>query len=203
MGALDQPDAELLYYGFPHVPFGVLAGYIAQPHRRVALVEHDLDTCRFEWRPDATVSLSTARTTERSAAGTAAQVRVSVSAYVLDDVCAAVLPTADVGVDVSVEAAEVRRGVVTTEAQAREYSARLRRELDQRLSGNAGITSIHLFAAVPVSVAFRIGQVLANTGLPRCYVYNFDAAATPQYCWRLDLREAKRGARCAELLGRK
>jgi hypothetical protein len=54
-----------------------------------------------------------------------------------------------------------------------------------------------------VSVAFRIGQILANTGLPRCYVYNFDAVATPRYRWRISLPEAKRGAPCAELLGRK
>jgi hypothetical protein len=45
--------------------------------------------------------------------------------------------------------------------------------------------------------------VLANTGLPRCSVYNFDAASTPRYRWRLDLHEAKRAAPCAELLGRK
>jgi hypothetical protein len=200
--ALNRPDAEVLYYGFPHVPFGVLAGYIAQPHRRVALVEHDLDTGRFEWRPDAPTSPAKVTVSERGG-GAAAQVRISVSAHVREDVCAAALPPNELAVDISIEAAEVGRGTVATEAQAREHAARLRRALDQRVNGNAGITSVHLFAAVPVSVAFRIGQVLANTGLPRCYVYNFDASATPQYHWRLDLLEATRGARCAELLGRK
>jgi hypothetical protein len=199
--ALDRGGAQVLYYGFPHVPFAVLAGYVAQPHRQIALVEHDLDSGRFEWRPDEPTSSPIVTVTVHDA-GAMARVRVSVSARVREDVCEAVLPLDAIGVDISIEAEEVGRGTVATEAQARVHAAALRRALDQCVNGNARITSIHLFAAVPVSVAFRIGQVLANTGLPRCYVYNFDATAVPQYRWRLDIHEAMRGAECAELLER-
>lgn len=200
--ALASPDARVLYYGFPHVPFAVLAGFLAQGHHHVSLVEHDRANGRFLWGPDAPVVPPATHSTERTV-GTAAQIRLSVSATVRTEACAAVLPPDDVRLDLHVESDDIGRGVIASEAQAREYELRLRRAVDRYINGAPAITSMHVFAAVPVSVAFLVGQVLAHSGLPRCYVYNFDAAATPRYCWRLSLHDAVAGKPCVEVLGRK
>jgi hypothetical protein len=128
---------------------------------------------------------------------------VSVSAIVRDEVCAEVLPPTGARIDMHIQAEEIGRGTVATSAQAAEYAVRLRRALDRHVTGNPAIKSIHVFAAVPVSVAFRVGQVLAHSGLPRSYVYNFDAGATPRYCWRVGLDEAVQGEHSVEVLRRK
>jgi hypothetical protein len=200
--ALARPDSRVLYYGFPHVPFGMLAGYIAQSQRGVALVEHDLENGRFSWRPDVAVVPPGVSVVENTV-GTVARLRLSVSARVSDEACEAVLSPEMVRVDLHLEVDEIGRGTIGSEAQAREIAARLRRALDAHVGGNLAISSIHVFAAVPVSVAFCVGQVLAHSSLAGSYVYNFDAAATPAYCWKLGLRGACAGEPCVDVLGRK
>jgi len=192
-------QGPLLYYGFPHVPLAVLAGFIAQPHRHVALVEHDLELGGFRWRPDSPVS--GARTSLQAGNSTAhvARLRVSVSARVRGQQCDVVLPADAVRLDLHVEADDLRRGTVASEAQARYYVRETRRVLDEHVAGNHEIRSLHVFAAVPVTVAFLLGQALAHSGLPNCTVYNFNSSDTPPYRWSLDLHAAVAGTPCVHL----
>ena len=113
------------------------------------------------------------------------------------------LPVTDTAVEVLIAGSTICRGAISTELQSKQYAAALRRAMDARIAGNGAIDSIHVFAAVPVSVAFRIGQVLAHTSLPKAYVYNFDSATTPRYCWRLCLQDAAIQRQSVDVLGRK
>ena len=126
--------------------------------------------------------------------------RVSISARVQEDACDRVLRASDVGLDLHVEADDIGRGAVATEAQARQHAARVRKLLDNYVAGKSQFASLHVFAAVPVSVAFAVGQVLGHSSLPPCYIYNFDALAVPKYRWRLGLREAVEGRACVDVL---
>jgi hypothetical protein len=83
---------------------------------------------------------------------------------------------------------------VRREEQALEYKTVLRSGLSRCMNEIKGIESIHVFAAVPVSIAFLLGQVLSATLFPRCYVYNFNNKAVPKpgYEWRLSLDDAVR-----------
>jgi hypothetical protein len=197
--ALDVAGGHRLYYGFPHVPFAALAGFIAQPQRHVGLVEHDLDSGRFQWRPDAPVTGARVYVQPGSAVGNAARLRVSVSAHVREQQCNAALPADAVRLDLHLEADDLGRGMVTSEAQARYYVRQIRRALDDHVAGNHEIGSLHVFAAVPVSVAFLLGQALAHSGLPTCTVYNFNSSDTPPYRWSLDLHAAVAGAPCVRM----
>jgi len=197
--ALDAPGGHRLYYGFPHIPFAALAGFIAQPQRHVGLVEHDLDSGRFQWRPDAPVTGARVYVQPGSAVGNAARLRVSVSARVREQQCDAVLPADAVRLDLHLEADDLGRGMVASEAQARYYVREIRRALDDHVAGNHEIGSLHVFAAVPVSVAFLLGQALAHSGLPTSTVYNFNSSDTPPYRWSLDLHAAVAGAPCVRM----
>lgn len=196
--SLSRPNARSLYFGFPHVPFGILAGCVAGQERQVALVEHDLDSKRFEWRADAPLIGASAAATPLSADGVA-RLRVSVSARVLESACEAVVPRQTLRLDLHVESNKIGRGIVGHETQGREYAARVRELLDNNIAGQR-YASLHVFAAVPVSVAFLIGQVLAHSSVPDVYVYNFETNAKPQYAWRLGFSEAMRGKQCVEFL---
>lgn len=186
---------SVLYAGFPHIPLAALAGFVAQTERHVHLVEHDLDNGRFRWKPDAP-STGMQVTTTKNAAGDVARLRVSVSATVAADQCEAVLPASRVRMDLAFEADDLGRGTVGTEAQARAYASVIRRALDKHVAGRREFEEIHVFAAVPVSVAFLLGQILSGTGLPRAVVYNFNASATPSYHWSLCLHAARAREAC-------
>jgi hypothetical protein len=197
--ALEHPNGRVLYYGFPHVPLAMLAGFVAQAHRRVELVEHDLTTRSFAWCPDAG-GLAAEPMVSRCPTGSVARLRVSISATVREEACNAVLRPAEVRADLHLRAKEIGRGTLVTEAQARQHAAQIRRMLDAEVAGNTELRALHVFAAVPVSVAFLIGQALAHSSLPPAYIYNFDQNRTPSYAWRLGLREAAQGMDCVELL---
>ena len=81
-----------------------------------------------------------------------------------------------------------QRGLVRREAQLNAYIHQIRATLDQYVSGNPRFQELHVFASVPVSIALRLGQVLAATGLPVCCVYNYGGEEIPRYKWRLWLR---------------
>jgi hypothetical protein len=184
----------LLYYGFPHVPLAVLAGFLAGQERHVHILEQDRDNGgRFAWRnadgPFPPLEFSP----QAGASGSAAMVRLSLSAEVRLPVCHAVLAPEEVKLDLHLRLAESYRGAVLSERQARAYAAEIRRRLDQHICGNPEVTSVHIFAAAPVSIAFLLGQATAASGLPDCYVYNFDSDDAPRYKWSLSLRDAKAG----------
>jgi hypothetical protein len=196
--ALEQSEGELLYYGFPHVPLAVLAGYLAQPHRRISLVEHDLDVGRFRWRPASAVTEPQVHVT-RLGSGRSARLRLSISAQVREEQCESVLARNELNLDIHVLAADLGRGKVGCEAQARHLARAVRGALDAHVAGSPDISSIHVFAAAPVSIAFLLGQILAHTALPNSYIYNFDTADKPPYGWSLSLRAAVDGGPCVKM----
>jgi hypothetical protein len=193
--ALQEPDAEFVYYGFPLVPLAVLAGYLART-RQVHLFENDRDTSRFAWRPESNGPHPPLNVEEREeGTGTAARLRFSVSATVQLDACRQVLADQDVGLDLHFTLGAPKRGIVQQQAQLQAYAQEIRARIDQHISTRPQLKSLHVFAAVPVSIAFNIGKALAASWLPPCYVYNYDLRDSPPYKWRLCLQDADAGKR--------
>lgn len=193
LSAFSKPGVELLYYGFPLVPFAVLAGYLAKATQHVHVIEFDRDKERFTWdeSPGGTYP---PLEMEKPVLGPGrdVQLRLSISSEVKPADCETVLPARDVRADLHFKVAKPAFGLVRREEQARAYRQVLRSKLNQAMAEIDGIESIHVFAAVPVSIAFLLGQVLSATVFPRCYVYNFNAKAVPKpgYEWRLSLDDA-------------
>jgi len=187
-------SAPVIYYGFPHIPFAALAGYLLGDPAEVYLIDHDRDTRQVAWPdvdhadsyPDLTVRRN------RVAAHGAVVVRVSISASVAASDC--VIPLGEpVAEEIDFGIADPMRGTVRSEPQARAYGKTIRQALDRIVGGNPSITRVHVFAAVPVSIAFLIGQVSASTGYPEVLVYNFRSSDAPRYRWALNLRAAHTG----------
>jgi hypothetical protein len=125
-------------------------------------------------------------------AGKAARLRLSISSEVKPADCEAVLPAGELRADLHFKLDKPAFGIMRYEEQAQVYKQVLRTRLNRCMSGIDGIESFHIFAAVPVSIAFLLGQVLSATVFPRCYVYNFNAKAIPKpgYEWQLSLDDA-------------
>lgn len=191
--ALAEQDVELVYYGFPLVPLAVLAGFRVKTPR-VRLFEYDRGLGRFSWVREPSASQPPLHVEiQPSEAGAAVRLRLSVSGRVELDDCREVLPDSAVGLDLHFQLESPEKGIVRRAEQVQAYQELLRKTLGTHVEGKPRLTSIHVFAAVPVSVAFSLGQVLASTGLPRCYVYNYNAEEKPRYKWRLCLHAAVNG----------
>ncbi len=193
MRAFTRPGVEVLYYGFPLVPFAVLAGYLAKATQHIYVIEYDRNRKCFTW-DELPGGSYPALEMERPAlgGGKAAQLRVSISSTVKLVDCEAVLPKDEVRVDLHFRVDAPDFGMVRREEQVQAYKQVLRTKLNQCMAEIDNIKEIHVFAAVPVSLAFLLGQVLSATVFPRCYVYNFNAKAVPKpgYEWRLCLDDA-------------
>ncbi|QDF04299.1 SAVED domain-containing protein [Myxococcus xanthus] len=188
--AFAERDTEILYYGFPYVPLAMLAGYLADA-RPVHVLEHDRTRQRFTWQMDAVAAHPSLEVVTRHCeTGAAARVRVSISNEVRPEDCAQVLPDSDVRLDLHFQLSTPARGIVRREAQLLEYAQAIRQAIDRNIGGKPEFTSIHVFAAVPVSIAFHLGRALAYTGLPECFAYNYNADDVPRYKWRLSLKAA-------------
>ncbi|MCY1018626.1 SAVED domain-containing protein [Pyxidicoccus sp. MSG2] len=197
--AYEERDADVAYYGFPLVPLAALAGHLAK-HRPVHALEYVSDRYRWEAGTD-TSSPPMEIEVEPRDSGSAARLRVSVSAPVSLDECREVLPDSEVALDLHFKLPTPRRGSVRREEQLKAYMQKIQDTLDEYISGNPPrpLKSVHVFAAVPVSVAFHLGRALAATWMPECFVYNYGRLEKPAYKWRLSLQAAEQGRRSVKI----
>jgi hypothetical protein len=115
--------------------------------------------------------------------------------------CQQVLPDPEVALDLHFTLPAPRRGSVRREEQLKAYVQQIQDTLDQYISGSPPrpLKSVHVFAAVPVSVAFHLGRALAATWLPECFIYNYGKLEQPAYKWRLSLQAAAQGRRSVKI----
>ncbi|NRD43296.1 SAVED domain-containing protein [Corallococcus exiguus] len=193
-----ERDADIGYFGFPFVPLAVLAGYLAK-NRQVHVFEYLSD--RFRWEPDSDTPpppLNVDVQTRKE--GRAARIFVSVSAPVNLGDCRQVLPDSDVRLDLHFALKDTGRGSVRRESQLKAYVQVIRETLNKHIASNQDPEcrpeSVHIFAAVPVSLAFCLGDALTASWLPECFIYNYGLPSErPRYKWRLSLQAAFEGRR--------
>ncbi|RKG89313.1 SAVED domain-containing protein [Corallococcus terminator] len=197
--AYSERDADVGYYGFPYVPLAALAGFLAKS-RDVHVFEYVSN--RFQWEAGNETFLSTLESdVQPRESGDTARLRLSVSAPVSLEDCRQVLPDPEVALDMHFSLQMPKRGSVRQEEQLKLYVQKIQDALDQYISGSPlrPLRSIHVFAAVPVSVAFLLGKVLAATWLPECFIYNYGRTERPAYKWRLSLQAAAQGKRSVKI----
>lgn len=195
----EKRGTDIIYYGFPYIPLAVLAGYLAR-NRPVHVLESlstSPDSARFTWESGpASPHLPLELEDEKRDSGSAARLRISVSALVNLEDCQQVLPEEDVRLDLHFKLEAQKQGSVRREEQLKAYVQRIKDALSQHVLGKgSSIQSIHIFAAIPVSLAFHLGDALTGpaTWLPDCFIYNFGKDEQPRYKWRLELRAAAKG----------
>lgn len=198
--ALAEPETELGYYGFPYVPLGALAGFLAGRHRRVQVFEPDPVTKRFTWSQAGNPPKLKCEEQPGKAKSGALRLRISLTSEVALADCRKVLPDRSVSLDIHIKVDTPTQGLVRSEAQAREYAEALRDIIHKKCADRERpIKSIHVFAAIPVSIAFLLGQELHATWLPDCHVYNYGHREEPRYKWRLCLQAAFHRERSIEI----
>ena len=184
-----HPDATVAYCGIAHIPLVMHVGAAASTKQAVRLYE--LDAASGDWKslldgagPQLGVELVDLG---GPASAEHAVIQVEVSARVAK---------ADIDQTLTqpyrhfvVRIAEPKRGVVTHHDQARAVANMFREAVD-RIHNENPKTTQHVFAAAPVSVCFRMGQMVSHTIHHSVLVHNYSQRSTPPYHWAVDLLAA-------------
>lgn len=181
-----HPDATVAYFGIAHIPLVMHAGAAASTKQAIRLYE--LDAASGQWEslldetgPDLGVELVDMG---GPVGGPHAVIQVEVSARVAKS---------DIDQTITrpyrhfiVRIRDPKRGVVTHHEQARAVANAFRVAVDHIHNENPGTTQ-HVFAATPVSVSFRLGQMVSQTMHRSVLAYNYSQRSTPPYHWAVDL----------------
>lgn len=185
-----HPDATVAYFGIAHIPLTMHAGAAASTKQAIRLYE--LDAASGQWEPlldepgpDLGVELVDMG---GPVGGKHAVIQVEVSARVAKS---------DIDQTITqpyrhlvVRIREPKRGVVTHHDQARAVANAFREAVD-RIHNENPATTQHVFAATPVSVSFRLGQMVSQTMHRSVLAYNYSQRSTPPYHWAVDLVAAE------------
>lgn len=175
---------QLAYFGLAPVPLAIHLGYRVQSTVKIDVYQRHHDRQDWTWTSSGRAStrsfLAPIRLPERgSSAPGAVVIRVSTSARIAPEDTEAVVPQCLAAVDIALalpnpDALETREALDTVVA---EFS----RTLTQLHTLFPNLTTIHLFAAVPVGLAFRLGSRINPTMNPEVVTYQFDAKRSPRY----------------------
>ncbi len=183
-----HPKATVAYFGIAHIPLAMHAGAAVSTKYPVRLYELDGASANGEWHPlldgegpDLGVELVDMG---GMVGGADAVIQVDVSAQVAKS---------DIDQTInrpfrhfSVRTAEPKRGVISHHDQAQAIALKFREALDIIHNENPA-TTYHVFAATPMSVSFRLGQMVSHTMHRSVLAYNYSQRSTPPYHWAVDL----------------
>lgn len=181
-----RPKATIAYFGIAHIPLTMHAGAAASTKQAISLYE--LDAASGEWAPlldepgpDIGVDLIDMG---GPVGAPHAVIQVEVSARIAKS---------DIDQTITqpyrhfvVHIAEPKRGVITHQDQVRAIANAFRKAVDIIHNENPGATQ-HVFAATPVSVSFRLGQMVSQTIHRSVLAYNYSQRSSPPYHWAVDL----------------
>ncbi|SDM09376.1 hypothetical protein SAMN05428957_102263 [Oryzisolibacter propanilivorax] len=181
-----HPDATVAYFGIAHIPLTMHAGAAASTKQAIRLYE--LDGPSGQWEPlldesgpDLDVELVDMG---GPVGGEHAVIQVEASARVAKtDIDQTITKPYR---HIVIRVAEPKRGVITHHDQARAVANAFREAVD-RIHNENPATTMHVFAATPVSVSFRLGQMVSQTMHRSVLAYNYSQRSTPPYHWAVDL----------------
>lgn len=181
-----HPKATVAYFGIAHIPLIMHAGSAVSTRQPVDLYE--LESGSGKWDrlqdgdgPDLGVQLIDMGGPS-GAEHAVIQVEISFNVNKTDIDKTITKPYRHFSVRIK----EPRRGAITHMGQALEVAKKFRQAIDQ-VHSESPATTHHVFAATPVSVSFRLGQMVSQTIHRSVLAYNYSQQSDPPYHWAVDL----------------
>lgn len=187
-----HPQAGLAYGGIAQAPFQVLAGYRLSSWGAVSLLEWDRGEHRWNaLRQGQGPNIGLARSDENIGPGRDVAIALEISYPIATPDIAASVPA--LGRVVRLSLAPPRLDAISHMGQATEIAVTTRAILDEFAPQLRGGGQIHLFIAGPMSVGFRVGQLVSRTLHPSVYTYAYTMNSNPPYGWGLLINPASGG----------
>lgn len=171
-----NPDHEVCYFGIEPIPLGIYAGYLYGTAKACSIYQKNHQSQQWEGAvpalaPRADFAQVQHNLSEIIQSEGHAIIRVSVSYEVHRDQTLAVVPHPLAEIDIRVPNVNPD---CTQESDALEsVGAAFREALDLLKHYRPNLTLIHLFAAVPTGVSFRLGTKISPTIHPDVMTYQF------------------------------
>lgn len=185
-----HPAYKVAYFGTVPIPLAIQLGFlIGAWHETTAFLLHHEDR-EWEWPPPSPPSILDVGVHGLPHDGSVADgeiiLRVSTSHAIDPALTAEVVPRPLAQVDITTT--PIGQDVVCSPEFLAAVADRFKRTLDDLHLLFPNASAVHLFAAVPVGLAFRLGTLISPTIHPRVHTYEFDAKSNPKYYLSLSLQ---------------
>lgn len=175
-----HPDYEVLYFGRTTIGLAMHLGHQLASWKKVHVRQANHDSKDWSWpQADAGKPLSVGLPEKKFNAPGEVIVRVSTSLTI--DPKDTLPQVADPLCELELNAPQPGRTIWGSPEQLDAYAGAFREMLDRIHDNLPGVDTVHLFAAIPVGLAFRMGQEVSPTTHPRVELYEYSGNATPPY----------------------
>lgn len=189
-------EARLAYFGTAPIPLAMQLGSLVGSWESVDtyLRHHETGTWSWGEPPSATAPKVIVGGTprEKVRAEGDAVIRVSTSTEVDPRDTQAIVPDPLAEIDIRLE--PTGRDAVGSMELLDGIAAAFQKALDAISDLRPGVQTVHVFAAVPVGLAFRMGTRISTTMHPHIQTYQYTRAAAVRYCRAIVLNEEVRAA---------
>ncbi len=177
-----HPEYDLAYFGLAPVPLAMHLGYLVDRWRKSRVYQRHHETRAWSWAHATEAALQPVTNglpgdLVRSPEDVV--VRVSVTATVSPLHTSRVVPACSTEVDVASSA--IGEDVIRTESELEAIAASVKAVLDRLVELRPNARTVHLFAAVPAGLAFRLGTLVSATRHPRVQTYQYVHGADPPH----------------------
>lgn len=178
----DHPGVDVAYYGIAHVPLAFHFGYLVSTKLAPHFAERDRTTEVWKWlKTDSSseLELKLQRPDGDWSSATDAVIRVGVSYPVLAEQTDPVIFSV---ANFEIGFTEPVLDKVKSRADVEKIAEYFRGLLDE-ITMVSSIQRVHVFASVPMCVAFALGQQISSSIHPKVFVYNYRRQDDPSYKW--------------------
>lgn len=177
---------DIVYHGIVHIPLAFHLGHNLSrgisPHfyekSRVDDTWHYLND-----EDKASLIFKTTKPKKDWTDCTDAVIRISTSYRVTEE---QTLPIVNTAATFDIVSTVIKTDNVTNRAELQMLATEFAKLLDE-IGQQGRVQRIHVFAAIPVSAAFLLGQQLRQTVHPDTIIYNFNRSKTPNYHWGISI----------------
>jgi len=179
----EHPDYEIAYFGLAPVPLAIHLGHLVDRWRRSHAYQRHHKEHVWRWRPEGetpTINVTTQGLPQDIVrSDDDVVVRVSVTAPVDPVETGKVVTLTSAEIDVTVP--EPGEDVLKARSDLEAVAAKVKEALDRLKTHRPNARYVHLFAAVPVGLAFRLGTLVSATQHHRVQTYQYFHSADPRH----------------------
>lgn len=182
----DDVDATIKYFGAAPIPLAMRLGYLVGTWRRTDVHLHHHERKDWTWSgTDRTIDLQASTPAAMLKSDGDVVIRVEITQPLDRPAIERLLPTPAAEIDIAV--AEPSFDIVASGADVAAIVTAFQAALDRVAACVPNARAIHLFAAVPVGVAFKLGSAVNNTTTPPIYLYQYNRLSEERYtrCFQL------------------
>lgn len=181
-----RKNHQICYFGFVPIPLAVHLGHLFGSSTNVKAYQKSPITKKWEWPEEDWSGFKEIEINDSSIFGDVA-IQLEVSAEIESKKISDVLPNCST--TLQLESKKSEKGLIGSTNTINEIGNVFRVLLERTTKKDSNVQSIHLFAAIPCGVAFRIGQEIIKTMHAPVFTYEHHETEQPNYLKAFSVQE--------------